>query len=81
MTSSYCKTSVFTLQHVKDKAAFSKISTLESVFERCVFRDRFSRIRAGGRLNREKKKTDTCGQGFSGAVKKYNVNSTFLEKK
>ena len=83
MTSSYWKTSVFILQHVKDKPAFSKISMLESVFERCVFRDRFSRIRVGGRLNREKKKTktDTCGQGLSGAVQKYNVNSTFFGKK
>lgn len=36
------------------KTEFSKVSTLESVFERWVFGDRFQRIRVDGRPNRRK---------------------------
>ena len=52
---------------VNEKLAFSKISTLESVFEKMLFH----RILVNGRLNRRKTltypfetKTDTCGRGL-----------------
>ena len=50
---------------VNEKLAFSKISTLESVFEKMLFH----RILVNGRLKRKKTylfqtKTDTCGRGL-----------------
>ena len=49
------KSTVFVHPHVLAKTAFSKSSTLESVFESSVFGDRFHRIRVdGSRVRKEK---------------------------
>ena len=37
MTSLFSKTSIFIYPHIKDEQAFSKISTLETVFEKPTF--------------------------------------------
>ena len=70
MTSSYSKTPVFVRQQVKEKWAFSKSSTLESIFEKLLLRDRLHRILEDGGQNRRKNirfqtKTDTCGQALN----------------
>ena len=49
VTSSFSKSSVFRCSHEDTKTVFSKLSTLESVFESCVFGDHFHRIRVGER--------------------------------
>ena len=43
MTLLYSKTSVFARPHVNEKPAFSKLSTLGSVFKRCVFGASFTK--------------------------------------
>ena len=56
-TSSYSKTSVFFSPNVIEWPAFSKILTLESVFEKMRFRWLFYRIRVDSKPNRRKKIT------------------------
>ena len=56
MTSSYLKTSIFVRPHEYDESPFSKISTLESVFENLRFRyPRKRRLRVDGSRIRRKK--------------------------
>ena len=57
MTSSYSNTSVFFRPHVNEKSAFSKISTLERVFEKMRFGWPFSSDTCGGTPKRIKKKS------------------------
>ena len=52
MTSSYSKTFIFVRPKVNEKPAFSKIPTLENVFEKMRFRLPFSRV--DGRPNRNR---------------------------
>ena len=55
MTSAFSKSYVFVCPHVHKETAFSKRSTLESVFESSVFIDRIHRIRVdGSRVRKEK---------------------------
>ena len=55
MTSAFSKSSVFVCPDAHAKTSFSNSSTLESVFEKFVFVDRFHRIRAdGSRIRKEK---------------------------
>ena len=61
MTSSYSNTSVFFRPHVNEKPAFSKISTLERVFEKMRFGWPFS--------------SDTCGQYAKADEKKSPFSS------
>ena len=68
MTSLYSKTSVFARPHVNEKLAFSKLSTLESVFKRCVFGAAFTKKgwtvgKTTGNNLRFQTKTDLCGRG------------------
>ena len=56
MSSAFSKSSVFVCPHVQAKTAFSKSSTLESVFEKF----RFHRIRVTEAVS--VKKMDTCKQ-------------------
>ena len=83
MTLSYWKTSVFVRQYVNEKTAFSRISTLENVFEKMHLRWQNSLNTYVWQEDKpvNKTKPDTCGQGLSGVVEKYNANSTLLERK
>ena len=56
MTSSFSKTSVFVRPHVNEKLAFSKIFSLENVFEKITFSVTKKNLRF-------QTKTDTCGRG------------------
>ena len=66
-----CKIIVFEkLRFRPKKAGVFKIFTLECDFEKCIFGDRFQRIRVYGRTNRREKirfqtKTDACGRGLN----------------
>ena len=51
----YSKTSIFVRRHVNEKVTFSKIFTLEGVFETMRFRDRFHWIRVDVRPNQRQK--------------------------
>ena len=73
MASSYSKTTVFVRPHVKEKPAFSKIFTRESVFEKMPFRGPFSPNACGRYAKTEeekisfrysKKKMDTYRRGL-----------------
>ena len=55
MASSYSKTSVFVRPHINEKPAFSKIFTLESVFEKMPFRGPFSPNASGRYAKTEEK--------------------------
>ena len=68
MTLLYSKTSVFARPHVNEKPAFSKLSTLGSVFKRCVFGASFTKKglsvgKTRGKNLRFQTKTDLCGRG------------------
>ena len=70
-TSSYSNTSVFFRPHVNEKPAFSKISTLERVFEKMRFGWPFSSDTCGRYAKADEKnlrfqaKRDTCGRGLN----------------
>ena len=55
ITSPYSKTSVFIRPQVNEWPAFSKSSPWRAFLKRCVFGDRFHRLRVDGSLNRRKK--------------------------
>ena len=68
VTSLCSKTSVFARPHVNEKPAFSKLSTLESVFNRCVFGACFTKKgwtvgNTRGKNLRFQTKTDLCVRG------------------
>ena len=62
MTSSYLKTSVFARLHKYDESPFSKISTLEGVFENTGYV--WSAAVFGDKSFRFRKCPATCGRGF-----------------
>ena len=67
----------------KREAGYFKISTLENVFEKMHLRWQNSLNTYVWQEDKpvNKTKPDTCGQGLSGVVEKYNANSTLLERK
>ena len=69
----------------KREAGYFKISTLENVFEKMHLRWQNSPDTYVWTVGQTGKKwinkPDTCEQGLSGAVQKYNVNSTLLGRK